>query len=538
MLKSLKEKTSMFNKKPSDVKKRSASGELKSGPEDLKTKLKNLLKKLDPKKHTALLKNKKFIACSAAVIILICAAVAACSIGSNDGSADSVGLFVRGAEVSCPAAVYTENGAAMVPARAAAEALGASCEWNGSSETLAVTIDPVTVYFTVGSDKMTKFGVPVQMDAVANYSENTLMVPARALAEAFGYPIEWNENNRSVNIGERIAPNKNPMDGVTVTDDFRHEDYLGSWNGVSVFSNGSENFGMELLSLGDDSGAYADAVAKIALSVPSADVYDILVPTAQEFYAPNSKRINQTAGISSVYNDLLSKQIPNLRPINVVSTLSEHAGEMIYFRTDHHWTQRGAYYAYAEYSRQNESIAELDPLQTYRTENNYGYLGSLCGFTAGTNGSALMSQNPDMLQFFYPKPEYEGAVYSDPFMSSNMQSVRAIYPWLQTYSSFLQGDFPLEVYKTNVNNGRKLCILKESYGDAFSVWALNNYEEIYIVDYRMWNGGTYGGYDSTGLAFKIKDFYDFVKFDDLIIISYPVSVSVEEQTNLLAAFAT
>ncbi len=391
---------------------------------------KALLKKPDPKKCSDLLKNKKFIVCSAALIILICAAIAACSTDTGEG-------------------------------------------------------------------------------------ENTAVV------------VE----------DEPVETPKNPMDGASVADDYRYANYLGAWNGVSVFSNGSENFGMELLSIRDQSGAYASAVAGIALSVPDVNVYDVLVPTAQEFYAPNSSRTNQTAGITDVYQDLLSRNIPNLTPVNIVSALSEHAAEKIYFCTDHHWTQRGAYYAYAEYSRKNPDIAELDPLETYRTENNYGYKGSLCSFTNGTDGSALLSQNPDMLQFFYPKPEYEAAVYSDPYMTSYMQNVEAICPRLMNYSSFLQGDFPLEVYKTNVNNGRKLCIIKESYGDAFSVWALNNYEEIYIVDYRMWNGGTYGGYDSSNIAFKIKDFHDFAKFDDLIIISYPVSVSVDAQTSLLAAMS-
>ena len=39
-------------------------------------------------------------------------------------------------------------------------------------------------------------------------------------------------------------------------------------------------------------------------------------------------------------------------------------------------------------------------------------------------------------------------------------------------------------FKTNVNNGRKLVIIKESFGNAFATWALNNYnyvQECYIT---------------------------------------------------------
>ena len=101
---------------------------------------KALLKKPDPKKCSDLLKNKKFIVCSAALIILICAAIAACSTDTGEG-------------------------------------------------------------------------------------ENTAVV------------VE----------DEPVETPKNPMDGASVSDDYRYANYLGAWNGVSVFSNGSENFGMELL---------------------------------------------------------------------------------------------------------------------------------------------------------------------------------------------------------------------------------------------------------------------------------------------------
>ncbi len=486
------------------------------------------------KKYLGYLKNKKVIVCAAVCAAVICIAIAACSRPSDNG----IRLFAKGEEVECPAAVYTENGSAMVPLRAVCDAFGASIKWDDKTESMAVTLEPVTVRFTIGSDKMIKYGQPVDMGAAACFSGDYAMVPVRAIADAFGYPVEWDEKNKAVFLGDRVELNPNPMADTVVTDEFRHEQDMGTYNSISVFSNGSENFGMELLSLNDSSGAYADAVEKIARSVPDADVYNILAPSAQEFYAPNSRRTNQTAGITAVYDNLISRDIPNLNLINVVGTLSEHAAEKIYFCTDHHWTQRGAYYAYAEYSAENPNIDNPEPLQNYRTENRYGMMGSLSSFMSGTYGSELIAQNPDMLQLFYPNSEYEGAVYNDPFMNSYMQSVVPIYPWLNNYSCFLQGDYPLEVFRTNVNNGRKICIVKESFGDAFSVWALNNYEEVYIIDYRMWNGGTYGNYGSEAYAFKLKEFYDFVKFDDLVIISYPVSVTVKQQTELLAAMAT
>lgn len=47
-------------------------------------------------------------------------------------------------------------------------------------------------------------------------------------------------------------------------------------------------------------------------------------------------------------------------------------------------------------------------------------------------------------------------------MNSYIQSIKVIYPPSKSYSCFIEGDYPLEVFKTNVNNGRKLCIIKDS----------------------------------------------------------------------------
>ena len=35
-----------------------------------------------------------------------------------------------------------------------------------------------------------------------------------------------------------------------------------------------------------------------------------------------------------------------MNTVDVADTLSAHSGENIYYRTDHHWTSLGAYYAY------------------------------------------------------------------------------------------------------------------------------------------------------------------------------------------------
>ncbi len=459
---------------------------------------------------------KKYISIIISALLLSCAFAAGAEAAEKD-----IRLFAKGEEIIPPVPIYTDNGEVMVPLRAVCDAFGASCSWEEETEKITVTFEPITVFFQIGSNQMIKYGEPVEMGTAACYSGDYTMVPASAIANAFGYPLSQNEHYRAVFIGDTVNLNVNPMYGTVVTDDYRYNTFLSNTGGISIFTNGTDNFSMELVSVNPNSG-YAEAIADIAAGVPEADVYSIVAPTAQEFYAPNNIRTNQTAGITALYDKMLARGLPNLYTVNVVQTLSDHAAEKNYFFTDHHWTQLGAYYAYLEYARENGHIDGLAPLSEYETINKYGYVGSMFGFS---EHNPLVQKSPDMLQIFMPKTEYHGAAYCDPYMNSYMYDVSAASSNMTTYSGFISGDNPLEVYKTNIGNGRKLCIIKESFGNAFAVWALNNYEEVYIVDCRMFNGGTYGGFGSGQYSFKIKDFYDLVKFDDLVILNYPVSVT-------------
>ncbi len=55
------------------------------------------------------------------------------------------------------------------------------------------------------------------------------------------------------------------------------------------------------------------------------------------------------------------------------------------------------------------------------------------------------------------------------------------------YSTFIGGDNPLTKYTTSTKNGRKCVVVKNSYGNAFSVYMVSHYEEVYVVDLRYSN---------------------------------------------------
>ena len=52
------------------------------------------------------------------------------------------------------------------------------------------------------------------------------------------------------------------------------------------------------------------------------------------------------------------------------------------------------------------------------------------------------------------------------------------------YLAFISGDQPLEKITTGVTNGKKILVIKESFGNAFVPFLCNNYQEVYVVDPR------------------------------------------------------
>jgi hypothetical protein len=59
-----------------------------------------------------------------------------------------------------------------------------------------------------------------------------------------------------------------------------------------------------------------------------------------------------------------------------------------------------------------------------------------------------------------------------------------VFGGANNYVAFLCGDAPLIKITTNVKNGRRAAVVKNSMGNAFAVYLISHYEEIWVVDFR------------------------------------------------------
>ncbi len=230
------------------------------------------------------------------------------------------------------------------------------------------------------------------------------------------------------------------------------------------------------------SGSYASILTDFAAKYPSVRVIDLLVPKSCAFNAPSGYANTYESQSSFIENTYA--MMSGVTAVDAAGLMRRHSGEYLYYRTDHHWTGLGAYYA---------SAAMCDALgitprgiSDYATVVNTGFIGTLYGYTAEPHPACLLA-NPDYTVGHYPKTTYTMTYYS----GGEAYSGSAINGGAKSYASmFICGDQPLTVIRTENRNGRKLLIFKESYGNAFVPYMIDYFEEIVVVDIRKSCKGT------------------------------------------------
>jgi len=167
---------------------------------------------------------------------------------------------------------------------------------------------------------------------------------------------------------------------------------------------------------------------------------------------------------------------PSVGYCDIFSEMTEHKQEQLWFGSDHHWTALGAYYAYVAFTK--AAGFEAVPLSQMKKSIRYPFLGTLYELTRDES----VRQRPDTVLVFMPKVQTEAVRYNANDMQKPISS--SVFCRGSNYYAFLCGDYPLIKIKTNLKNGRKAAVIKNSMGNAFSVYLISHYEELYIIDYR------------------------------------------------------
>lgn len=232
---------------------------------------------------------------------------------------------------------------------------------------------------------------------------------------------------------------------------------------------------------------YAKSVNKVASGLKGkADVYDLVIPLSSGITFPdNFKDKIQSSDQGEAMKNIRAKMNKNVISVDVYDTLMQHREEYEYFRTDHHWTTLGAYYAYREFC--NAKGIKPEELDTYKTKEFDGFLGSFYNDTS----DAKLKANPDTLTACYPNADSichvtasDGSKYDWPVIYDVSNYNAGL-----KYSTFIASDNPYtEIENKDLTDGSSCVVVKESFGNAFIPFLVDHYQTIYVVDYRYWTG--------------------------------------------------
>ncbi|MDR0991922.1 MAG: hypothetical protein LBL87_03375 [Ruminococcus sp.] len=225
---------------------------------------------------------------------------------------------------------------------------------------------------------------------------------------------------------------------------------------------------------------YADVLNAYKLALgENVNVYAMVVPTAVEFYLPEEYGDYSNSQKDQI--DYIYANLSGVTPVDAYSKLAEHTDEAIYLKTDHHWSQLGAYYASTAFA---EALGETpQPLSDYEAVTRTGYVGSLYGYT---NDAKIMNSPEDFVYYRQPLP-YKTYFYNYDTLQSRGQG-QLIYEDAKienSYGMFIGADAIHTKIVTENKNGKRLCVFKESFGNAVIPELIPYFEEIYVIDIRF-----------------------------------------------------
>lgn len=214
------------------------------------------------------------------------------------------------------------------------------------------------------------------------------------------------------------------------------------------------------------------------------------------------------------YLALVQNALPQEVWFDTASILREHKEEEIYYRTDHHWQTRAAFYVWQEWAKKQGF--EIPSEEDYRVE-------TVTEEFEGTVQSKLgISVQPDSIQIYVHK--------EDPFYTVDTGTGEESYSVydleaLNTkskYDVYFGGNHALVKIRTQADTGRRILLIKDSYAHCFAPFLVTEFDQIDLVDIRYYNQNISqlieeGNYTDLMFLYNASGFAEDVNFSKLLL---------------------
>ena len=255
--------------------------------------------------------------------------------------------------------------------------------------------------------------------------------------------------------------------------------------------------------LQDGCDAYARVLSDFAdaMAEKGVEVYAMPIPTSagvmiSSEYQEKIRCSDQGASIAY----MLGMMGDNVKKVNVFNNLVAHNDEYIYFRTDHHWTALGAYYAYETLCA--AAGTQAAPLEDFTLIDMGDFKGTFY-YESKQNWRLKI----DTLYGYVPPGDLEMKITQEggnTFVYDVVADLSRAKPGTK-YLAFIGGDNPMTVIENRDKPDAPVCVvIKDSFGNPFVPYLTQNYSKVYVLDYRSYT------------KMKLKQFVDAYGVDQVI----------------------
>lgn len=314
------------------------------------------------------------------------------------------------------------------------------------------------------------------------------------LTDQFVMRNQWISLKTSV---ERLLLKTESKDIYFAKDDYLIEKHTGSYETQMAQRN--------IAALTEFAQKYEKQFGQSHLSI-------LIVPNAVDILSDKLPPFAESGG-GNAYLEQISESLPEGIWFDGASVLRAHRSEELYYRTDHHWKTLAAFYVYQAWAkRQGYIVPELSDYEIQTVTDCFeGTIQSKLGI--GTEG--------DTIELFLSVNEPAYTVYRN--STSKTENSLYDYAALETkdkYAVYFGGNEPFLQIRTEIKNGQKILVIKDSYANCFIPFMLGEFQQIDILDLRYTNQKlsgviTEGGYTDILILYNASGFAEDISVSKL-----------------------
>ncbi len=243
-----------------------------------------------------------------------------------------------------------------------------------------------------------------------------------------------------------------------------------------------------------------EAIRQFAKRSRDIQTYMLLVPNAANIMRDRLPAFATVSDQSRMFAQVKRELGEDVEWLDAAEALKKHAGEQIYYKTDHHWTSLGAFYTFSQVAEQMQIKTDVSSgFVSYPISTTFnGMLAAKSGCRMDVREDIYMyvprDTDNDVVVNYVDEQRKIASLYDSSKLKTRDQ-----------YAVFLGENTSVVDIKTVSESKRRLLLIKDSYANSFVPFLTPYFREIVLVDPRYYSG-------------TIEDIMDTYRISDVLYL--------------------